>query len=486
MATEEPTPQPTSDAHEEKKREEHKREEEHRRRESTFYFKKFWLSLKEFIRRRLSIIDNATPDSTIEGIEKDAEFRGFNLWILILSILICSIGLNVNSTAVVIGAMLISPLMGPIMGIGLSLGINDIDLLKRSLRNWGVAVAMAILSSTTYFFITPLNFESSELLARTTPTLLDVLVAIFGGAAGILAGSRREKNNVVPGVAIATALMPPLCTAGFGLATGKFDYFFGAIYLFLINSIFIALATTLVVRYLKYPVRKLPNLDKERKVKRAVGIIVFIFVLPSMYVFYNLVTDALYDQRVQLFRDGELHYEGAELVRESLEHSEEGSEYTVVFFGEEIPENVITGWKRKLNEYELPDLDLRIVQGVNGVNNNNDIERVADVFMSSQQSIEQQQRTIEQLRSELIIARNSGIPNSLVNEITDLYPEISQVLVGQIVQSNTGTDTICTVYLKFNPEADVSDEVSAELRERLSRWLETRRVSDSVWVRELP
>ena len=177
---------------------------------------------------RLQIRDLADPESTIEGIKKDIEFRGFNLWILVFSIVIASIGLNVDSTAVVIGAMLISPLMGPIMGFGLGVGINDAGTVRKSLTNLGVAAGIAVLSSAIYFLISPIDEAGSELFARTNPTFLDVLVALFGGLTGILAGSRKEKSNVIPGVAIATALMPPLCTAGFGLANGEWEYFFGA------------------------------------------------------------------------------------------------------------------------------------------------------------------------------------------------------------------------------------------------------------------
>ena len=176
-------------------------------------------SLRAFIRDRVSIVDNASPKDTIEGIERDIEFKGFNLWILIVAIIIASVGLNANSTAVIIGAMLISPLMGPIMGVGLGIGILDSHMLKRGLRNLSIAVLVGILTSALFFFIIPINDASSELLARTRPDIRDVFIAFFGGLAGILAGSRREKSNVVPGVAIATALMPPLCTAGYGLAT---------------------------------------------------------------------------------------------------------------------------------------------------------------------------------------------------------------------------------------------------------------------------
>ena len=173
----------------------------------------------------------------VESIRNGVEFKGTNLWILIFAIFIASLGLNVNSTAVIIGAMLIYPLMGPIMGIGLGVGINDFELIKKAFRNLLIATIFSVLTSTLYFLLSPLNEARSELLARTTPTIYDVLIAFFGGMAGIVASSTKLKGNVIPGVAIATALMPPLCTAGFGLANGNMHYFFGAFYLFFINSV---------------------------------------------------------------------------------------------------------------------------------------------------------------------------------------------------------------------------------------------------------
>ncbi|OQY04916.1 MAG: TIGR00341 family protein, partial [Bacteroidetes bacterium 4572_117] len=198
---------------------------------------------RKFLIEILSIKEGTDIQGTIESIKKDMVFRGITVWILIASIFIASIGLNVNSIPVVIGAMLISPLMGPILGIGLSVGTNDWDLLLRALKNFGIAIVISLITSIIYFLLTPLKEASPELIARTKPTILDVMIAIFGGMAGIVAGSRREKTNVIPGVAIATALMPPLCTAGYGIATGQFTVFFGAFYLFFINSVFIALST---------------------------------------------------------------------------------------------------------------------------------------------------------------------------------------------------------------------------------------------------
>lgn len=197
--------------------------------------------------------------TVITNIDNGVVFRGTNLWVLIFAIFVASLGLNVNSTAVIIGAMLISPLMGPIMGIGLGMGINDLVLLKRAINNFAIATGVALTTSTLFFLLSPLNDAHSEILARTSPTIYDVLIAFFGGFAGIVATSSKQKGNVIPGVAIATALMPPLCTAGYGLATLQLQFFYGAFYLFIINTVFIALATFIIVRLLHFPYKHFQN-----------------------------------------------------------------------------------------------------------------------------------------------------------------------------------------------------------------------------------
>jgi uncharacterized hydrophobic protein (TIGR00271 family) len=210
---------------------------------------RFWINAKEMIRERINLTDDKADDAVIdERIRGEIHMKGANLWILMFAIFVASIGLNVNSTAVIIGAMLISPLMGPIMGIGYGAGINDFALIRQSFKNLAIATFIGLLTSTLYFLISPLDTAQSELLARTTPTAWDVLIELFGGLAGIVAATRKEKSNVIPGVAIATALMPPLCTAGFGLATGHWNYFLGAFYLYTINFVFIALSAFLIVR----------------------------------------------------------------------------------------------------------------------------------------------------------------------------------------------------------------------------------------------
>lgn len=234
--------------------------------------KRIIVEIKRFLHARFNLSeDRAAERDVIRSIRRNAEFGGANLWTLILAIIIASVGLNVNSTAVIIGAMLISPLMGPIMGVGMGIGINDLALVRSSAKNLLVAAFFSIITSTLYFWVTPLHEAQSEILARTMPSVWDVFIAFAGGFAGIIAATRQEKTNVIPGVAIATALMPPLCTAGYGLANGNIYFFLGALYLFFINSVFICISTYLVVRYLHFHKKEFEDKSMERRVSRSIN-----------------------------------------------------------------------------------------------------------------------------------------------------------------------------------------------------------------------
>ena len=257
---------------------------------------KFIISLFSF-----SNDSSVNPIEVIDNIKKEIEFKGYNVWVLMCSIVIASIGLNVNSIAVVIGAMLISPLMGPIRGIGLSVGTNNFKLLIYSLINFGVATVVSILVSFIYFKIMPFKDATTEILARTEPLILDVLIAFFGGLAGIIAASRNDNSTVVPGVAIATALMPPLCVTGYGLATSNWDYTFGAFYLFLLNSLFICLSTIVVVRYLKFPLATYVNKKKERNIKIYIAVILIIILVPSGMKFMEVFNKSVFTNTAALF-----------------------------------------------------------------------------------------------------------------------------------------------------------------------------------------
>lgn len=480
-------PQNTSPTQSSEVSDKHAQEEEKARKEGELYLRKFFSAARRFIGKRLSIIDNADPKATIEGIENDVEFKGFNLWILIFSIFICSIGLNVDSDPVIIGAMLISPLMGPIMGVGLSIGINDIELLKRSLRNWGVAVGMALAASIAYFLVAPDFGTADNLLARTQPTLLDVLIAVFGGAAGILAGSRKAKSNVVPGVAIATALMPPLCTAGYGIATGNMLYFLGAIYLFLINSIFISLTTTLVVRYLQFPLRKLADPAKERKRRRLISAILVIFILPSGYVFYSVVSKAVEEQSINTFIAEEIHVDGAVMMPPSIERLGDETVVTLSFIGEQATPELIQSWERKLEQHELDHVVLNITQYADRDDyaNGEEMQRIVTSMVETQKTLEGKDREIERLRTLLEDAREAGLPAGLIDEIKINNPEISEVYAGQLQLSSARQDTICTLVIKFDENLEMTENTSQAIKTRLASWIKIRLESDTVFITEL-
>ena len=228
-------------------------------------------------------------DTIHTEVEKGVVFKGTNLWVLMCAILVASVGLNMNSTAVIIGAMLISPLMGPINGIGYSLATYDFQLFRKAVKNFTFAILVSLITSSLYFFISPVDTAHSELLARTSPTIYDVFIALFGGVAGMLALSSKLKGNVIPGVAIATALMPPLCTAGYGLATFQFTYFFGALYLFTINTVFIAVASLFVSQVLKLPIRTIVDKARAKRVNQYITLILVITAIPSIYFGYKLV-----------------------------------------------------------------------------------------------------------------------------------------------------------------------------------------------------
>ncbi len=299
--------------------------------------------------------------SVIKSIEAGVVFRGTNLWVLIFAIFIASLGLNVNSPAVIIGAMLVSPLMGPIMGMGLAMGINDVSLLRKSLQNFGFAAGVSLVTSTLFFLISPINDAHSELLARTSPNIYDVLIAFFGGLAGILATASKLKGNVIPGVAIATALMPPLCTAGYGIATWQPRFFAGAFYLFVINTVFIALATLITVRFLKFPYREKPDTEQARRAKRIITLVTVATVLPSLYLGYQIVLEARFMQRATRFIEKEASIPGDYLLQRQIDASRRS--IILIFGGNPIDQSQIAALRSRLEIYGLTDTYLEVRQG---------------------------------------------------------------------------------------------------------------------------
>lgn len=424
---------------------------------------------------RLQIRDLADPESTIEGIKKDIEFRGFNLWILVFSIVIASIGLNVDSTAVVIGAMLISPLMGPIMGFGLGVGINDAATVRKSLTNLGVAAGIAVLSSAIYFLISPIDEAGSELFARTNPTFLDVLVALFGGLTGILAGSRKEKNNVIPGVAIATALMPPLCTAGFGLANGQWEYFFGAFYLFLINAILIATATTLVVRYLNFPLATFVDPTRERKYKRYFAVALLALVIPSGWIFYKTVSETVVTSRINSYVGEHAQFPGTEVVKSEILWVSGAPHVHLVLLGEFVPESLIEQWAEGLGK-EVPDAEMHVVQNTKDATGLAEMTRLIDLYSEGREALAVRDEEIRTLRAELGAANDRLIllqlPPSLGDEIRLQHPAVLAARMG-LIQTTETPGATPWVEVMWAESSDSLQWNEGDV-ERVERWLRVR------------
>ncbi|TGM31271.1 DUF389 domain-containing protein [Leptospira levettii] len=320
------------------------------------------VSFFQWLTPRFHLLDDLDKPGTIESIQKGAELVGSNLWTLIFAILIASIGLNVNSTAVIIGAMLISPLMGPIVGVGFAAATNDFNQLKRFLRTLAIATIVSIITSFIYFSLSPISEAQSELLARTTPTIYDALIALFGGATGIIANTRKEKGTAIAGVAIATALMPPLCTAGFGLSQGNWYYFFGAIYLYLINSIFIAIATFIFVRYMEFPkVDWGLYKEKETKVKVYLSVFAFIVIIPSVLTAYQIVRSSFFKGKAEEFIRREIITNGRRVLEKNIVYGNQ-SKIEITLLGSKIDQSQEDELKNKLKYYSLEGTELVLLQ----------------------------------------------------------------------------------------------------------------------------
>lgn len=445
----------------------------------------FLRSLSDLLRplaiSRFRIIDLADPQQTIAGIKKDIEFRGFNLWILVFSIIICSIGLNVDSTAVVIGAMLISPLMGPIMGLGLGLGTNDADTVKNALGNLSIASGIAILTSALYFFTSPLNEASSELLSRTQPTLLDVVVALFGGLAGILAGSRKEKSNVIPGVAIATALMPPLCTAGYGLANGEWNFLLGGFYLFLINTALIALSTWVVVRYLRFPLLHYVEPAVERRYKRMSALLFLALLGPSAWIFFGIVVENRENAALYAFVDNNMKLAGTS-VTTRIDRTLDPAELQVEILGRPVSDEQEEDWRKQL-AFAHPDIELRVYRTSIDEAEIEDLQDQVKLMMSSYGDLSAKDKELTRLRTELTLMEGeyrrlqaSRLPESLGDELLATQPLAAAVRWGRIaieqrdaVGHATSTDRLVVEWTDT-----LTADAKSALEASLTEWLQVR------------
>ena len=358
-------------------------------------------------------------DSVYEEIKKGIVFKGTNLWILIFAIIVASVGLNMNSTAVIIGAMLISPLMGPINGMGYSIATYDFDLFRKSVKNFSFAILASLVASTLYFVLSPVSTAHSELLARTSPTIYDVLIALFGGLAGIVAISSKQKGNVIPGVAIATALMPPLCTAGYGLATRQFDFFFGAFYLFTINTIFIAIASVWISQILKFPIRTIVDEGKKKRIDRSITLVITIVLLPSIFFGYKLVKQERFTQNANSYVSNISLYEGQYLLQNKIDAN--SNKITLIYGGTGLSEQQKEAIIQKSRDFDLENAEISIKQGLTFSNlDNTNIE-----LLSLKEEIISLNSLLSKKNSEIdCILNHQKFGKLILNEIKAIYPQI--------------------------------------------------------------
>lgn len=431
--------------------------------------------LRQWLHRYFNLDDDkAESAEIITAITKGIYFKGVNLWTLVFAIFIASIGLNVNATAVIIGAMLISPLMGPIMGVGLGIGINDFELVKKGGYNLLVATIISILTSTIYFSITPLHEANSELLARTTPTIWDVFIAFVGGLAGIVAGTRKEKTNVIPGVAIATALMPPLCTAGFGLANGNWYYFLGALYLFSINSVFICFATFLIVRYLRFPKKSFQDADRERKVTRYIWIVVVITMIPSIYLAYRIVNRSIFMANANTFLKNEFNFKNTQIVNKTFAYNGRNNRIELLLIGEELAPSTIDTLSTHLQHYRLGQCELIVKQGLNA---KQEID-FSQIKASILEDVFRQQTTTT-LPETKVPAHDSIISRTLTSELKTLFPSITAYSISNntFVRIADNVQDTTTYFI-----ARSRRPLSRQDRSKLQQWLQARLAKDTVWL----
>ena len=456
-------------------------------------FKGFFQSLKEYLPKLLTIRLGTDKEATAERIREGISIKGQTAWILVFSILIASIGLNVSSTAVVIGAMLISPLMGPILGIGFSIAVNDVDTLKGSLINFAAMVTLSILTSFLFFSIPIFKEATPELMARTKPDVRDVLIALSGGLALIIAISRPKPSfNTVAGVAIATALMPPLCTAGFGLATGNLRYFGGALFLFTINCIYIALAAFMITKYLRFPMRKYINQAKRRRISRIASLVALVILAFSIYQFYQLYKYNHFMTRAERFIEG-LKEEGVNLIGESSESIDyNANEIKLYVFGRDYSSRDEERWREQLDDMGLASTKLILLQSQDNAGIREDIDRIKELYINSHKMLSAKDETIvekdmriEELEKDLRRYYSNDIRFDLIlGEIRINYEDLSSISFAREYRSDfEKMDTLNIITVKWKD--NVKKKSQSEQEERLRKWLEQRLQIDSIAVRRV-
>lgn len=397
-------------------------------------------------------------EKVLENVISNISFRGSHLWILACAIIIASIGLNVNSTAVIIGAMLISPLMGPIVGAGFALGTYNFRLLKKSIKSLLIATFVSLAVSALYFYLSPFKDVQSELLSRTAPNIYDVLIAFFGGLVGVIAITRVEKGNPIPGVAIATALMPPLCTAGFGLATSNFPFFFGAFYLYTINCFFICIATFFVVKFLKYPSSIIDN-KYEKRIRYGISVLILVMIIPSFYLAYNLFNEKKFTRTAEQFIQKEFENNGYTVIYKKIGYNSNPKTIDIAFLNKTFSKEQIASYNKMLADNGLAGTKLNIRQDDTDIKS-----EILSEINKFDTHVSEKDVTISQLRRQLDTYRISD--SSFLKEIKILYPEMRDISYGKI-ERYPETDS-ARLQFTFIYSGDGTDGA------KLKNWLQVR------------
>lgn len=448
--------------------------------------------LRNFLWELLDIQEETDRDSTVEIVKRDISFKGHNAWILVFSIFVASIGLNVSSPAVVIGAMLISPLMGPIVGIGLSVAINDVDTLRRSLVNLGIMVVLSVLTAYLFFLISPIKQATPELISRTYPTILDVLVAIFGGLALIIAKTKKGTiASVIMGVAIATALMPPLCTVGYGLAIANWEYAGGALYLFSINSVFIALSTFVVAKLLGFPLVKYANSKRRRKTARLASLLAVLVMIPSVVLFVNLLREQVFISKATDFVQNVVNYPGAEIVKFTEDYNSKTID--IYLIGETVPPSQIQEWRDQMKGIaDLEQTELKVHQGAD--QSSEIAERLTtevragileDLYFRNQQVVDDKEARIRLLEDEIARQERANIPFATISREAKInYPGLEEMsYANSIITNFNETDTVAIFSVRWNDS--LSSNLQNRQKEQLRNWLNLRLSLDTLSVQNL-
>ncbi len=430
----------------------------------------FWNTLKSDIKAITNISDHIDTDAAARSIRSNVAFRGPNVWILAFSIIIASVGLNVNSTAVIIGAMLISPLMGPIIGIGLGLGVNDTKLIRVGLKNLLVMVGISLMASFLYFLLTPLKLANpTELLSRTNPTIYDVIIALFGGAAGLLEISRKEKGTVLSGVAIATALMPPLCTAGYGLASGHISYFFGALMLFIINGVFIIIATYLMSKILGFPEYEFLDAKQARRTRSLVTLVFVLVTIPSILSAITMIRSNKFAQDAERFVSENRMLDSGYIYDYDID-THKGGKISLYIAGNMLDENEKSRLRLSAKDHGIDPERVEFYAHQIAPNENGSADKlVRDIYARTDSEIGKRDAQIRMLEMELSKYKQKEIPYTQISrEIVSQYPQVKEIYISR--GADVTTDSLYTkdcILVVAKTQRALGDEAKLRMTEFL-------------------